>query len=82
VRQLVRHSSLLSGGEGNLVLVPTTTVVRLASEAPPLGRRYAFANGGRTFMGVVAKVAVFGDKHVTLTIELTGAEHRRLIDEG
>jgi hypothetical protein len=60
--------------------VPTTTVIRLASEVPPLGHRYAFADGGRTFMGVIAKVVPLGEKHVTLTVELTTDQHRRLID--
>jgi hypothetical protein len=61
--------------------VPTTTVTRLASEAPPLGARYAFADGGRTFSGIVVNVVPLGEKHATITLELTADEHRRLIDE-
>ena len=74
--------TLPSERDGNLVLVPTATVTRLASEAPPLGSRYAFSDGGRTFLGVVTNVVQLDEKHATVTLELMPDEHRHLIDEG
>jgi hypothetical protein len=70
------------GGREPRAIVPTATVTRLASEVPPLGARYAFSDGGRTFLGVVTNVVPLGEKHATVTLELMPDEHRRLIDQG
>jgi hypothetical protein len=61
--------------------VPTTSVIRAAADAPPIGSTYAFASGRRQFVGVIVahralpRVAA----HVAVVIELSDGDHRRLI---
>jgi hypothetical protein len=72
---------LPSGSRENLMVMTTTTVVRLLSEVPSLGARYAFSNGRRTFLGIVKNVVPLGERHATVTLELMASERRHLIDE-
>lgn len=62
--------------------MPTTTVIRPASTAPPLGVRYGFADGARTFVGVVVAVRALTRTHVVVEVEIGDAEYARLLGTG
>ncbi len=59
--------------------MPTTSVVRPAKTAPPVGARYKFADGKRSFIGTVVAVKVLNATHATVIVELSVDEHRRLV---
>jgi hypothetical protein len=64
-----------------ILAMPETTVVRFAGTAPRVGDLYGFRDCGRTFAGTVILVKPMGKakQHVSVTIELSEAEHRRLL---
>lgn len=59
--------------------MPTTTVVRPANTAPPLGVRFGFSDGGRTFIGVVVAVRPLSRTHVAVEVEVTADDYARLL---
>jgi hypothetical protein len=59
--------------------VPTTTVVRDVKTAPPVGVRFGFSDGGRTFIGIVVAVRPVDPTHVAVEVEMTADEHARLL---
>jgi hypothetical protein len=59
--------------------VPTTTVVREAKTAPPLGVRFGFADGGKTFVGIVVAVREMNETHVFIEVEMNDVEYARLL---
>jgi len=62
--------------------MPTITVERLRADGPfHLGDKYDVAAGDadQHFHGVVRDVAPTGPNHVKVTVELTDAEHERLL---
>lgn len=58
----------------------TTTITRLAKDAPPRDACYAFAVGGERFVGVVREVEPAGEAEARITVEMTTREHRRMLD--
>jgi hypothetical protein len=58
--------------------VPTTTVVREAKTAPPVGVRFGFSDGGRTFVGIVVAVRPLNPTHVAVEVEVTADDYARL----
>jgi len=50
--------------------VPTTAVAREAKTAPPVGVRYGFSDGGRTFIGIVVAIRKLSRRHVTVEVEV------------
>jgi hypothetical protein len=59
--------------------VPTVTVVREMKTAPPLGVRFGFADGGRTFLGSVVSVHPLSRTHVAIEVEVTADDYARLV---
>jgi hypothetical protein len=59
--------------------VPTTTVVRLAKTAPPIGVRFGFSDGGRTFVGIVVAVHKLSRTHVAVEVEVSADDYARLL---
>jgi hypothetical protein len=59
--------------------VPTTTVVREAKTAPPVGVRYGFSDGGRTFIGMVVAIRKLSRTHVTVEVEVSADDYARLL---
>jgi hypothetical protein len=57
--------------------VPTTTVVREAKTAPPVGVR--FSDGGRTFIGIVVAIRKLSRTHVTVEVEVSADDYARLL---
>jgi hypothetical protein len=68
-----------SASGGNLGCVPTTTVVREAKTAPHKGVRFGFADGGKTFVGIVVAVRKLSPTHVTVEVEVSDSEYARLL---
>jgi len=68
-----------SGRVPRLGLVPTTTVVRPKLTAPPIGVRFGFSDGGRTFVGTVVAVHPLSTTHVTVEVEVTADDYARLL---
>jgi hypothetical protein len=46
--------------------------------APPVGVRFGFAHGGKTFVGVVVAVRPLSRTHVAVEVEIGDAEFARL----
>jgi hypothetical protein len=59
--------------------VPTTTVVREVKTAPPVGVRFGFSDGGRTFVGIVLAVRPVDPTHVAVEVEMSVDEYARLL---
>jgi hypothetical protein len=59
--------------------VPTTIVVRPKATAPPVGVRFGFASGRKTFIGVVVAVRSITPTHVAVEVEIGDAEFARLL---
>jgi hypothetical protein len=59
--------------------VPTTTVVRPAKTAPPVGVRFGFSDGGKTFIGVVVAVRPLSETHVSVEVEVSADDFARLL---
>ena len=61
--------------------MPTSTVIRPASAALRVGDDFTFADGEKTFTGVVVRLTPVPKvkTHVAVVIELDEAEHRRLM---
>lgn len=57
----------------------TTTITRLAKEAPPRDACYAFAVGDERFVGVVRDVIPVGEAKADITVEMTTREHQRML---
>jgi len=57
----------------------TTTISRLAKEAPPPEACYGFAVGDEHFVGVVRDVVPVGETQADITIEMTTSEHQRML---
>ena len=59
--------------------MPTTTVIREAKTAPPVGVRFGFSDGGRTFVGIVVAVRRLSRTHVTVEVEVSADDYARLL---
>lgn len=59
--------------------VPTTTVVRPKATAPPIGVRFGFSDGGRTFIGIVVAVRSLSRTHVSVEVEVSADDYARLL---
>jgi len=57
----------------------TTTITRMATEAPPRDACYAFAVGDECFVGVVRDVVPVGEAEANITVEMTTREHERML---
>jgi hypothetical protein len=60
--------------------MPTTTITRAFGDANfHVGDTYNFAMGDERFDGVISDLRVADDTHWSITLEMTGDEHHRML---